>query len=533
MPRSATFLELAPEFGGTTFGPFPGPEIRLGSAADGCDIRLPVSLGVASLHCRVVRQDDATWLVAPVDRASAVWFHRASGGRPALLEAPVAARSGDAFSLVTPEGPRFRLRIEAGAAADDAARNSQGPKAPPSNFLSRLGRELARVGLARMVTGRVGATLLWLRNFVRNGTFLSPIFLVGLITASSGWMLAGGSSCAALSLNRSRLGAQAELDDCKDQLGVSADVGGAPTVPGLVRTLLDDPEWQATLLDDRDFAAAFATELRNVFNNQARYRWAYTRSGTGFARTRAALTQTGMPDALAHPLSWASALPGHVERDWVVVTDSEGQEVCGRGPLGLTWRQAMALGLQAQPDALVDRSVAASADLAAWRSAVAKTTGTLGAPAPEGTILAAGIEQGSDECLVVEGTDERLDPRRVAAALDERLGVSGRGLPGEQGRYWVAARLVLLGALDFRRGAEDLRFDGLPPGGALTAAGVSTERADFAVRYGAAVAARAVAIPCLAVFDKEVASAPPDFLGTLPNLGNCAIVKAFVEYGRL
>jgi hypothetical protein len=375
---------------------------------------------------------------------------------------------------------------------------------------------------------------MWLLNFFRNGTFLSPVFLVGLLTAASGWMFAGGSSCAALSLNRQRLTAQSDLQDCQDQLGGSESSGGAPTVPGLVRTLLDDSEWQATLLEDRDFAAAFARELKLVFANEARYRWTYTRDGTGWVRTRSALEQAGLPEALSGVLSWAAAIPGHVEREWTVVVDSEGEEVCGRGPMGLTWRQAMALGLDARPDALVDRAVAGSADVGAWQRAIAATAATMGAEPPQGSIRTAGAElQGGDECLVVDGDDERLDPRRVADALAERLGTTGRGLPGEQGRYWIAARLVLLGALDFRRGAEEIRFDSQPPSLTLDAAGVPAQRADFAVGLAAAVAARAVAVPCLAAFDRKVSSAPPDFFGPLPNLANCAIVKAFVEYDRL
>ncbi len=534
MARASTFLELAPEFGGTLFGPFPGPEIRLGSSPDRTDIRLPETLGVAAVHCRVVRQDDTTWLIAPVDRAAAVWFHRSSGGRPSQLDAPVAARAGDAFSLVTPEGPRFTLRIETGKSADDASGKSHGQPPPSSNFVARFGREIFRIGLARMITARIGASGMWLYNFVRNGTFLSPVFLVGFLTMGSGWFLAGGSSCAALGLNKTRLTAQTQLRDCRDQLGVEDGEASAPTVPGLVRTLLNDREWQATLLDDREFTAAFARELKLIFASSDRYRWAYTRDGSVVVRTRAGLQARGLPEDLVRALGWAAALPGQVEREWKVVVDSEGEEVCGRGPLALTWRQAVALGLDTQPDALVERAVAASGDTQLWKDAIGKTTASISAPAASGSVLAAGAElQGGLECLVVEGADDRLDPTRLANALAERIGSDARGLPTEQGRYWIAARLVYLGALDFRRGLEELRLDGQPPSVALEAAGIPKARAEFAVGFGAAIAARAVAIPCLAVLDREVSAAPPDFLGELPNLGNCAIIKAFVEYDRL
>ncbi len=38
---------------------------------------------------------------------------------------------------------------------------------------------------------------------------------------------------------------------------------------------------------------------------------------------------------------------------------------------------------------------------------------------------------------------------------------------------------------------------------------------------------------CLATLDKEIQNNPPAFMQPLPNLGHCAIVKAFVEYDRI
>ena len=47
MSRNHTFLQLAPEFGGTKFGPFEHVEIRLGSDPANSDITLPEALGAA------------------------------------------------------------------------------------------------------------------------------------------------------------------------------------------------------------------------------------------------------------------------------------------------------------------------------------------------------------------------------------------------------------------------------------------------------------------------------------------------------
>jgi hypothetical protein len=115
------------------------------------------------------------------------------------------------------------------------------------------------------------------------------------------------------------------------------------------------------------------------------------------------------------------------------------------------------------------------------------------------------------------------------------LGASvSKGLPREAEAHWIAARLTRLYAMDFRRGYEALDFDARnAPSVALQLSDVKQSRTDYAVNAAAAVIARAVAVPCLAKLDKEVGDAPPSFMGELPNLGSCAIVKAFVEYDRL
>src|SRR4051794_10756500 len=103
MARAVTFLQLTPEFGGTKFGPFEGSEVRLGSDPGSSDITLPETLGVAGQHVKVLRQQDNSFILAPVDRAAPVFHYRAGTARPKQVTAPLAVAAGDAFSLVTPE----------------------------------------------------------------------------------------------------------------------------------------------------------------------------------------------------------------------------------------------------------------------------------------------------------------------------------------------------------------------------------------------------------------------------------------------
>ena len=108
----AIYLRLTPEFGGTRFGPFEQLETRLGSDDERCHIVLPESLGVLPVHAQVLRQGDNNTIVAPADRAATLFLWRQGERRPNQITSPTALRSGDGFSLVTADGPRFIMEID-------------------------------------------------------------------------------------------------------------------------------------------------------------------------------------------------------------------------------------------------------------------------------------------------------------------------------------------------------------------------------------------------------------------------------------
>ena len=112
MKDLAIYLRLTPEFGGTRFGPFEKLETRLGSDPDLCNIVLPESLGVQPVHALVLKQGDTNTIVAPADRAANLYLWRQGERRPSQITSPPALRSGDGFSLVTEDGPRFIMEID-------------------------------------------------------------------------------------------------------------------------------------------------------------------------------------------------------------------------------------------------------------------------------------------------------------------------------------------------------------------------------------------------------------------------------------
>jgi hypothetical protein len=539
MAKTLTFLQLADEFGGTKFGPFDRAEIRLGSDPSRNDITLPESLGVLPEHLRLLKQGDDSFILAPVERTAAVYHWKASGGKPRQVTAPMAIPKGDGFSLVTPEGPRFYIQSEMEAKAKDLARESQGPPL----FVRRVTgtailKEIRRRGFASFATTRIGNWIQWAQRFVTTGQIFSPYYIVLGMVFFGGWFFAGGMSCTALKFNSDRGGLQKNLSTCRDQLGVSdGESGGDPTVGDLTSKILTDREWKSTLSADKELYEAFAKELRAAFNAADKYRWVYKEKASQFTRFKKALEGRGMPANLVRVLSYAAAQPTFgSDRDWTKVVDSEEQEMCGRGPIGLTFRQGWKLGFYSvMPDAYVDRQLAESNDTPKQVEAIQKTLSAAGSElATEGMVIQyTSVIQGQFECIYAEGDDNRTDVSEVAKKLNETIGASGKGLPKESEPFWIAARLVRLYTYDFVSGHEDLVFDAKnAPSTVLGFAKVPSRRTKYAVQAAAEVMARSVAIPCIARLDKDQQNAN-DILGELPQLGSCAIVKAFVEYDRL
>lgn len=550
MNTHVTFLQLAAEFGGTKFGPFTSAEVRLGSDPGNSDITLPETLGVAGQHMKLLRQQDNSFIIAPVDRTAPVFFFRAGQARSKQVTSPLAVQSGDSFALVTPEGPRFVIVVETDPrAVKAAAEEASGPgfgafagkMTPSAGKMSRgLAAEIKRRGVAAVFTTRLGN--LWMRTWtmVKSGAIFSPIYIVSGMMILSGWLFAGGSSCSAYKLNASRMELAGQVSSCRDQLGVAQGQDGSeltdPTVPDLTRIVLGHPEWKNTIENDDDLYAAYTAGLKEVYEEGAKYRWVYTKKGEPWKRFDAALEAVGMPKELARVVSYAAATTSS-QRLWTLVNDSEEKEVCGRGPLSLTYRAATNLGLTVQPDALADPQLADSNDVNKQRELLDATLREASAVYEyrNDLITKEGAEvQGGLACLYVDGTDDRTDYGALAAAINRRIGTSARKVPKIDGQHGIAARILWLYAQEFKAyQLESIDLDtSTAPSRALATQNVKESRLKYAVREAGRMMGRAAAIPCLARFDKEQREVPEWFMKDPPKVGSCAILRAYVEFDR-
>jgi hypothetical protein len=549
MSKFLTFLQLSQEFGGTKFGPFEVPEIRLGSDPDRNDITLPEALGVSPEHVKILKQGDDSFIVAPIDRTTTVFIYRVSGGKPKMISTPVALMPGDGFSLVTEEGPRFYIVSEMAKKANLDDENLEGPglKGGAGPKAKGILNEIKRRGFAKVLTTGMGnqANRAW--TFVKTGQLFSPIYIVGAMTALSGFLFAGGTTCAAFSLNTQKQTAQADLSTCQDQLGVagSDDPNADPTVPMLTQRILNEKSWEQHLEDDMDFRQAYAAAMRSVYGQPQDYEWVFKNdeANNPYADFKKALEGAGVDERVSRVLSYMAAIPaqGGQRVDFSFITDSESKEICGRGPLQLTFRQAKNLGLyDIFPDAQVPRNVAAGNNLVKQAAALQETAdlANWSEKFKEEKIRVSGSGGAAPiACIYIEGNvdDERNDVDALANAIYRTFNDRKRKMPQDGQPYWTSARIMTLYSADFVRGFDDftVKTNPAPSLQMKINKAITDSRQNYVMNSAAEVLARSVAIPCMATLDKGVAESPPKFMGELPKLGNCAILKAFVDFDRL
>jgi hypothetical protein len=528
MATVATYLQLAPEFGGTKFGPFQGVEIRLGSDPTRNDIVLPEALGVLPAHVRVIRQADNSFILAPTERTATVYLHRNDARAPKLVTTPTAIQTGDGFSLVTAEGPRFHVLVEqpqkAGAGGDTVAP----PKPKKPGAAEGVMAEFKRLGFAKFFTTKAGSFLNTAWMMVKTGTIFSPRYIVMGLMMVVPLMMAGGASCAAISFKWQSDKKEEQIVDLKSDLDAcgAGDSGADPTVASLTQAILGDREWQQSLEADPQFNLAYLQRLKSIFERSDRYAWVFQRKKSELT-TLMGRMDSSMGKNLARVFAYTAAHPGFVpERQWgLVQANSEGQRTCGRGATLMTFRQATNLGVNAQPDALADAGIATSEDLDA-KAALIKAA--LGGDRREFENVeiqqeGAGL-QGGYQCLYLEGSDDRTDPKALAAALGKALGPKAKGLPEEGTDHWITSRLVKYFAADFIFGFEDLTFTKSKAPSVVIAEAAPPQKT-FALENAAEIAARAVAIPCMAILEKE----STEHLGASPTLVQCGVLRLLVE----
>jgi len=529
MKRLETFLQLTAEFGGTKFGPFTDAEIRLGSDPHSNDIVLPEALGVAPQHVKIVSQTDGSYILAPVERAAAVFLHRTSDRRPKQTTAPVAMAVGDGFSLVSVDGPQFVILAE-------AAKRLEGPKTGFDRARKNLSagsflKEIKRVGFARVMKRGPIQALSRFGMMVKSGAIFTPRYILMGFALMSGWMMTCGTGAGAGVLAVGKNKAEKNLQNCEKNLALIDESGGEdPTVATLTQNVLGGAEtlWAQTFENDPEFAKTYREALKDVLDQGEKYKWVYEESNSHFTKFKKALEKQGLPEHLVRVLAYSAAVPKAHGKEWMLERqDSSGKETCKRGSLMLTYRQAHNLGLKTSVSDVVNRRDANQDDREAIADLLQSVDPDFEWESADWTYNNEPVQSGF-VCLYLEGDDDRTDNKALAKMFKKSFGPSAKKLPEEGYDFWIANRLVKLYSSDFAYGYKDGDKDLMDfrdaPNKIVKEA--KDDQKQYAINNAAQVIARAAAIPCLARLEEGKV---PKHLGTEVNLVQCGVLMFLVE----
>ena len=535
----ALYLRLTQDFGGTRFGPFEGSEVRLGSDGDKCDITLPEALGVIAVHVKIIRQSDDNLIIAPIDRTAAVFVWTGGSQRPKQVTTPVAVRHGDRFALVTASGPCFFVEI------DELPEEVKEQRKKARGRRSRLSKEAFKAEGKRQVWMRLLTT--WpgqmaqrAYTYVVSGAIFMPRNIIMLVGIGGGYVFGFVQTCRMGGVTESLDVAEVELGECNDRVEAAENLGresDEATFTDLVGKITIDAKLAAALEKDKKLRAAVKERAMVVLERQSDYEWLINpKSGRAQAGTFATFREKLLADddfetETANLLAYSAAIPRAPSlKGFTVVTDSQGDQVCGRGPAALTWRQARNLELLAQLDALVSDPEPYQESREKREAALRETSAAGGEEdwELEGDVeaLFANIRQGNKTCMYLDGTDQRDSVSTLVSRLGRQLGSDGEYLPtAAENHHAVAAVAKLYAAdlpeVDMRDSKSGFDLTSVP-----SVALDPYPGKDWVLEQTAEVIARSAMLPCVAVLKYRDNAEVKNVLGDdLPNSTDCLVLE--------
>ncbi len=198
-----TFMQLAPEFGGTRFGPYPGI-IHVGSDGKRCQLQLSPNMGILPHHASVMPQPDGSYVVGPVSASAGVFLIQAGTAQVWPVKAMVQAKVGDQVVFGTPSGPRFQLQTDGPTSSAPGISGPQGAASAASSgqagstLATGIANEVQRRAMARLLTTSPFRDIYYFWGRYKVGTFSNPYYIVGAAGAVVSAIAVGGLSCSGI-----------------------------------------------------------------------------------------------------------------------------------------------------------------------------------------------------------------------------------------------------------------------------------------------------------------------------------------------
>lgn len=552
MQDLAVYLRLTPEFGGARFGPFEGLEVRLGSDGERCHIVIPEALGVLGEHVKVIRQDANNLVVTPADRTAAVFLWKAGERRPAPVHTPTAVRPGDAFALVTPEGPRFIVELdelppEVKAQRDEASKRR-------GTGRSRLTADSMAAEVKRQAWTRIlvlGPAQLAQRavTFVRSGAIFQPRNIILGLTMIAGFAFGGFQSCKVGKLNKQLGTQQVRIEECDEELGLAKQMGADSAEMNfkqLASRITTSSKLGTALEADKELQKLVKKEAAAMMAEPASFDWLVKGKGGPQARAfnqwRGRVFKSEVFDNDTRLLmTWLVSRPEQTQEEWTMGVDSMGVDTCLRGPMRLTFRQSKNLGFASRLDGWAPGGSASVETPDARKELLSRTATSAGMALPDPIEMeVTASDQGAGVCVHELGDDGRKEVRDLLKQLEAALGPNAEGLPGPENNSAAVARVAAYWAADMpevRYDTQKKEWEGLKLDTKVISKRLEDKetRGMWALKHTARTIAQAVVVPCLAVLngDKErMESIFGDQEYPVPNGVSCLVLNWQLLHGE-
>ena len=519
-----TYLQLAPEFGGTEFGPYEDLEVSLGADHTSCHIHIPADFGTFPIHAKLIRQSSTDIILTPSDQAAEVFLFRDGSRRPEIIQGPTKLKNKDSFSLVTAQGPRFILILK--ELPPDIIKKREEARSFAVTGRKRLSAKSLKTEAKRQLWTQIlvfGPMQMFQRamTFIKSGAIYQPRNIFMAITLLSGYLFALGSCRSNRRLESTVQVTTTKYESCKrdldhaENLGKDGDLNDFHSIIsalwGTGSTTL-----ARSLKEDRELTNLVKKEARALFALSGE-KWLlegegdYAKDFKNWASAVYQLTDDDMDLMTKKLILWAPMYKPRAS-DYSVFSNSTGEKTCGLGMLNFTYRQSIHFGLDVQPDALYTGDVNKMEEQSQMQDHMEQFLKSQGIAidndeesffSEDDSFMIDDVKPGGPYCIRKEGTDIRLQNRNLLKSLSRRIGPNNPNLPPPETDNAVISRIATLyigdlPEMDYTKRSKPFDFE-------RNSVGTLLDREDaegkWALQKTADVIARSLVLPCLVALD--------------------------------
>ncbi|MGC6509344.1 MAG: hypothetical protein ACON4U_13070 [Myxococcota bacterium] len=518
-------IQMSKDYGGQAFPIFEQSEIKIGSDRVTCHIHLAAEFGVELEHVRLNRLTERDVTISPTSSSAAVFLWRANGRRFEQIYTTTALGIGDAFSLVSPQGPKFIFTLQEFPPEVQKARIENFNKRKAGTGRGRLNKESVLTEGKRQIWTRLlvlGPMQLIQRAFVfvQTGAIFQPRNIFLGLTLLSGYII-GGVSCYNSRKSTSLLDKRTqEYKDCENDKEALQKMGKnkEPSLLDLVYNITRSNEIRAALEED-NLLREEMLKRAGVLIRSKKYDWMLSGSGPRFVKLerwqksiKNSFDEGELDSGTAHVLSWLGA--SSETSEYATFYNTEDDLVCGKGPLGLSYRQAINLGITAQPDALYEGLLNDLESIELREELIQITLAKAGVIEQyEEDEVPPTYEYGETSpneqkhCIYRDVTDNRSQIQTLLRNLSQQIGPNARNLPDADFSNGVSSRIAKLYAaeikgVDFTEDEPELIFDDQVVSIQVEDVG-GKDASEWVISKTAEAFARAIVLPCMLVLENE------------------------------